>query len=367
MGKRTIYISLLLMMFSFTTIYASEAEVSVREDGIQELTIEDAIIKAQKRNKTLRTQKTTIELANVSADAAKEQYYNSWDYGFEKASADYSKARTNKEYAQKNEEVMAERIGLDMENLFDDILELGEKKNLLTENLTIQKQKAAHAAKREAVGLGSAVATKTEQAKIAVQNKELESLTQALDAEYRKLNDAISGEEERYHLIKENIYEPLEMERSLQGHISYSVDSDLDIWLLEEVAKADEITLTAPGLDGFAPTYTFYQQRKLAYQQGLNEVALSKEGKEKQIKQIYENIIALEIQHDKIIIDLEEAQRQYGIMKKRYELGMITALNLQEVELGILQNQVQLSSTIRQHNQLKILFEKSYLAKPQMQ
>lgn len=367
MIKRIIYASFLIMLFSFATIYASETEPSVAADGIKELTIEDAIIQAQKRSKKLRAQKTTIELADVNTEAAKDYYYNqAWNFGYEQASAEYSKARTNKEYEQKNETLIAEQIAFDMESLFDDILELEEKQALLFENLTVQKQKASHAAKKEALGLGSAVARKTEQTKIEMQNKELESLTQALNAEYRKLNDAIGGEEERYNLIKENTYEPLDMKRSLQGHISYSVDSDLDIWLLEEITEADKIAFAGPGPDGYAPTYTLYQQRKLNYQEAINKIALSKEGKEEQVKQIYENIIALEIQHDKILIDLEEAQRQYRIMEKRYELGMITGLNLQEAQLGILQNQVQLSSIVRQHNQLKILFEKSYLANPQM-
>lgn len=368
MKKNIIYVSLLIMMFSLTTLYGSEVETVVGEDGIQELTIEDAIIQAQKRNKTLKTQKTNIEIAKVNTEAAKDYYYNSaWEVGYEEASANYSKAIVNKEYQVKNEDVMAEQIGFDIENRFDDILELEEKHELLSKNLLIQKQKVAHAMKKEELGLGSNVATKAEEIKLELQNKEKESLIQAIDIEYRKLNDAIGAEEERYNLIKENSYEPLEMERSLQGQISHAINSDLGIWLLEELAKTQKGTFTAPnpGPLGGAPTYTLYQQRKLSYEKDLNDIALNKEGKEEQIKQLYENIQALEIQHDKIIIDLEEAQRQYGIMKKRYELGMITALNLEEVELAVLQNELQLSSTIRQHNQLKIMFEKSYLGATQ--
>ncbi len=175
------------------------------------------------------------------------------------------------------------------------------------------------------------------------------------------MNDAIGGKEERYILVKENSYEPLDMKRSLQGQVSYAINNDIGLWLQEEMAESEKVAFTAPGLDGYAPTYTLYQQRKLSYAQAMNNVSLTKEAKEEQIKQIYENIQALQIQHDKILIDLEEAQRQYEVMKKRYELGMITAMNLEELELGILQHKVQLSSTIRQHNQLKMLFEKSYL------
>ncbi len=365
MKKNIIYVSLLIMMFSLTTLYGSEVETVVGEDGIEELTVEDAVVKAQKRNKRLRMQGTTIELAKVNKDSAKEHYDNVWDGQFQAASSAYSKATANAEYEVKNEALIADQVAFEIETQFDDILELEEKYKLACENLKVQQQKVNHAAKKETLGLGSIIVTKAEKNQLKIQNKNIESLEQAIETEYRKLNDAIGEKEEKYTLIKENNYEPLDMKRSMQGQVSYAINSDLGIWLQEEVAESEKVAFIAPGPDGYAPTYTLYQQRKLNYAQALNNVSLSKEGKEEQIKQLYENIQALEIQHDKIIIDLEEAQRQYGIMKKRYELGMITALNLEEVELAVLQNELQLSSTIRQHNQLKIMFEKSYLGATQ--
>lgn len=369
-------ITLLMMMFSFTILHASEPAAPVLQasepavpiigDMVKRLKIEDAITQAQKKNKKLRMQETNIELAEVNTEGAKEHYYNSWDFGFEKASADYAKAIANEEYERKNEDVIAEQLAYNINNQFDSILELEQKQRLVNENIKIQRQKVAHAIKKEQLGLGSQSSIKAERTKLEVQKKEIESLIQTIDVGYRKLNDAIDGKEERYHLIKENIYEPLNMERSLKGQISYAIDSDLGLWLQEEMAKTDEKTFTAPGYDGYAPTYAVYQQRKLGYEKALNNVALSKEGKEEQIKQIYENILALEIQHAKLLVDLEETQRQYGIMKKRYELGMITSLNLEELKLAILQNQVQITSVTTQHNQLKILFEKSYLGVSQM-
>ncbi|HHX62670.1 MAG TPA: TolC family protein [Epulopiscium sp.] len=361
MKKKTIYITLLIMLFSLTTIHANESKVTPVENGLKELRVEDAIIKAQQRSKKLRMQGTNVEYAKVNKEAAKENYYNSWDIGFEQASASYSKATANETYERKNEEVIAEQVGYEIETQFDDILELEEKYQVGYANLNIQKQKLNHAIKKEELGVGSTIATKAEKTKLQVQNKDMEGLIQAIDTGYRKLNDAIGGKDERYILVKENIYAPLDMKRSLQGQVSHAINNDIGLWLQEEIAESDKTAFIAQGPDGGAPTYTLYQQRKLSYAQAINNVSLTKEGKEEQIKQIYENIQALEIQHDKIVIDLEEAQRQYNIMKKRYDLGMITLINLEELELGIIQNQAQLSSTIRTHNQLKMVFEKSYL------
>ena len=360
------------MMFSFSTVQASELEfVEIESTEIQPmemvLKLEDAILMAQKRDKRLRIQQTTIELAEVTTESAKENYYNSWDIGFEQASSNYSQAQANEKYEKKNESIIGEGIAYSMEKQFDTILELEDQHKLAKQSLDIQSEKTRQSLRKQQLGLSSEVATKAEQAKLDLKNKEMESLTQAIDTEYRKLNDVIGGEEERYSLIKENLYRPLEMERSIEGQISYAINSDPGFELQEEMAKAQEISLIAPnpGPMGGAPTYAVYQQRKLSQEQAVSNISLSKEGKEQQIKQIYENILALEIQHDTLLIELEETKRQYEIMLKRYELGMVTNLNLQELELAILQKNTQISSTIRQHNQLKILFDKSYLGQVQ--
>ena len=374
--KKIIYQSLLVMMFSFTMVYASEADFFVEkqvqkegvENGVKDLTLGNAIIQAQKADKKLKAQKTNIELAKANAEAAKDYYYNqAWEVGYEQASANYEKAMANKEYQIKNESLMEEQIGFDIANRFDDILELEENHKLLLETIKIQKQKITHAIRREFLGLGSKIQVQAEEAKLALQNKELASLVQAINTEYRKLNDAIDGEEERYKLIKDNTYEPLDMEKSLDGQISHAINSDLGLWLQEEIAKTAERTFTAPERPGSgAPTYALYQQRKLGFEQSMNDISLNKESKKEQIKQIYENIQALEIQYDKTLMDLAENQRQYRIMEQRYALGMITPIVLDELQLAILQNEMKLSSTIRQHNQLKVLFEKSYLGVPKM-
>ena len=353
MNGKSVYMVLLIMMCSFGTVYA---------DDLRELKVEDAIITAQKRNNKLRMQGTNIEFADVNKDAAREHYYNSWDIGFEQASANYSKATANAEYERKNETRIQEQVAFDIETRFDEILELEEKYELALKGLSLQQEKVNHAMKKQQLGLGSEVTVKTEKMKMEAQNKEIDSIIQAIDAGYRKLNDAIGGKEERYRLIKENDYEPLDMKRSLQGQISYSIDKDIGIWLQEKIADADKVEFIAPGPDGGAPTYSLYQQRKLSYAQAQNNITLSKEAKEEQIKQIYENIQALEIQHDKLVIDLEDIQRQKGVMQKRYDLGMVPYINLREIDLAIMQNKVQLNSIVRQHNQLKIIFNKSYLS-----
>ncbi len=357
MKKKSLYMALLIIVFSFSMVYAND---------LQELKVEDAIITAQKRNNRLRMQGTNIVSADVDKDSAKEHYYNSGNIGFEQASANYSKATASAEYERKNETIIAEQVAFDIEANFDEILELEEKHELALESLRVQQEKLNHAATRQQLGLGSETATKAEKIKMEIQNKEITGIVQAIDAGYRKLNDAIGGKEERYKLIKENIYEPLDMKRSLQGQVSYSINKDIGIWLQEKVSDADKVAFIAPGPDGGAPTYTLYQQRKLNYAQAQNNITLSKEVKEQQIKQIYENIQALEIQHDRVLVDLEDVQRQKNIMQKRYDLGMIPYINLQEIELAILQNEVQLNSIIRQHNQLKVIFDKSYLTANQM-
>lgn len=356
---------MLATLFSITLGVKPNVFASEPVDQVKELKIEDAILKAQQRNKRLRMQQSNIAYAEVDSEDAYYNYQNSWDIGFENASAGYSQARINQDYEIKYEETIKEQIAYDIEGQFDNLLELEEKYELAQKGLNIQQQKVNHAVKKEQLGLGSKHDVETVKALLATQKKEIDSLLQSIDAGYRKLNDAIGGKDERYDLIKENIYEPLDMKRSLQGQVSYAIDSDLGIWKQEESAKNQKITLTAPVFDAFgsrAPTYAEYQKRKIGYEQGLSNVSLSKEGKEKQVKEIYENILALEIQYDRMLIEKEEMQRKYNIVAKQFELGMVTGLVLEETEQGISQIDTQINTIVRQHNQLKILFDKSYLA-----
>lgn len=355
--------AMLVSLFAVTLgggqgVFASEPPAE-----IEELKIEDAIIKAQKRNKRLRMQQVNIEYAKVDSEDAYYDYQNAWDMGYEMANMQYSQARINKEYEIKYEDTIKEQIAYDIEGQFDNILELEEKYALGQKALEIQEAKVRHSIKREQLGLGSKNNIYTSKAELNAQKEEMKSINQSLDASYRKLNDAIGGDKEtRYKLIKENIYTPLDMKRSLEGQISHAINSDIALWMQEESVKTQELIFTAPGKDGWAPSYGEYMKRKLGYEQGLHNISLSKEGKEKQVKEIYENILALEIQYERLLIEKEEVERKYGIVAKQLELGMTTSLVLEEVRQGIRQIETQENSIIRQHNQLKVLFEKSYLA-----
>lgn len=355
--KIVVYISLFIMMFSVTGLQASELE-----SGLTELTIEDAIEKAQRKDDRLKTHKIDLELAQANEKIARQQYLGvEWSYRPDEVSAAYTKATANRRYQIKNEVVIKDQIAYEIENQFDAILELEEQSELAASRAKVQKEKTNQVIRKEKLGLASTIEVEAEKATLEIGKQEIKTLAQSLDIEYRKLNDAIGGSEQRYNLIKGNTYEPLDMIGSLEGRVSHAIDSDLGLWLQEQVTDADKTTFLAPGADGYAPTYELYQQRKVAYQKALNDVSLNKEGKKEQVKQIYENILMLELQHDKIVMEIEESKREYDIMKKRYELGMVTSLNLDQLELATLQKKIQLTSIIRQHNQLKEIFDKSYL------
>ena len=360
-NTKTIYIAMLTILFSLALGVKPNVFALEPMNEIKQLKVEDAILKAQQRNKRLRMQQKEIDYAGADKEDAYYNYQNSWDIGFEAASATYSQTIINQDYETKYEEVIKEQIAYDIEGQFDSLLELEEKYKLAQKGLHIQQQKLNHAIKKEQLGLASKNDLAAAKALLGTQKKEIDSLIQSIDAGYRKLNDAIGGKDERYNLIKENIYQPLDMKRSLQGQVSYAIDSDLEIWKQEESAKNQKILLTANTING-APTYAEYQKRKIGYEQGLSNVSLSKEAKEKQVKEIYENIMALEIQYDRMLIEKEEMQRKYNIIEKQFELGMVTSLALEETEQGLVQINAQINTIIRQHNQLKVLFDKSYLA-----
>lgn len=326
----------------------------------QELKLEDAILKAQSRNKQLKMQKRQIDYAEADVEDTYYNYLNGSDYLFDIVSTNYSQAQVTKDYEIKREAVLKEQIAYDVENKFDTILELEETYQVAKKNLYIQEEKAKHELKKHELGLASKNSVELEKIALETLRKEVQALEQSIDAEYRKLNDTIGGKEDRYDLIKENIFTPLEMKRSLQGQISYSINSDPKIWKDEEIAKLQERLLIVNTENG-APTYAEYQKRKIGYEQGMNAVTLSKENKEQNVKDRYEKLLQLEVQYEKALLSLKEIQKKAEVIKKQYELGMTTSLVVEEIELALMQLESQINSITRQHNQLRTLFEKPYL------
>lgn len=355
-----VHITILAILLSLSPAAAPNLMAADTASGVKELKLEDAIEQAQRRSRQLRLQQTKIDYAKVDSEEAYYDYRNGDDYSFEIATTNYSQKKLNEEYETKLEPVIKEQIAFDIETQFDSILELEEKYNLSLNALKVQEQKTNHAIKKLELGLGSESVAKAEKANLEMQKKELEVLKQSIDGGYRKLNDTIGGKETRYNLIKETIYTPLNMNRSLQGHISHSISTDLTLWLQEESAKLQEGIIVANTING-APTYTEYQKRKLSYAEGMSSASISKENREKLLKDRYDQIIQLEKQYEKELLNLEEARRKYEIVKKQYELEMTTSLALDEAKVGVMQLEVQINSIIRQHNKLKQLFQKSYL------
>ncbi|HHX61804.1 MAG TPA: hypothetical protein GX707_14040, partial [Epulopiscium sp.] len=70
---KIIYIAMLAMLFSITLGVKPNVFASEPIDQVKELKLEDAILKAQQRNKRLRMQQSKISYAEVDSEDA---YYN---------------------------------------------------------------------------------------------------------------------------------------------------------------------------------------------------------------------------------------------------------------------------------------------------
>lgn len=358
--KKITYLLIVMMLFSFSSVLASE--VVAGEDGIKTLTLEEATERAKKRSKQLKLQEKNVEFAKKDLEDAYYGYKNTSEYAYEHANFNYAVKRAEKDYAKKVEPLWEEKIIYEIEAQFDAIIDAEEKYQLSQKQLKVQEQKNRNIVRKEQLGLTSKADIKADNASLDTHKQEIRNLSQTITAEYRKLNDKIGGKDQRYHLVKENIYAPVDQKRSLEGYISYAIDMNPNIWLQGEVAKLQEGIIGANAMDGSgAPTYTAYEKSKIQYDQGLISVSAIKETAEQGLRDLYQGILELEVQYEKALIGLDEIKRQSSILEKQYELGFIPLLTLEEARVGVIQTETQINSLIRQHNKLKTQFEKSYI------
>lgn len=358
--RKVIYLLVIVMLFSISTVSASEAKVV--QDDVKTLTLEEAVGRAKQRNKQLKLQQKNIDFAKKDLEEAYDDYKNTSEYAYEHANLNYSVKRAEKDYAQKAESLWEEKVTYDVEMQFDAIIDAEEKYDLAQKQLKMQEEKNRNTARKEQLGLASKADIKVNKVSLDTHRQEIKNLDQTITAEYRKLADKIGNKVQRYHLVKENIYTPVDQKRSLEAYISYAVDMNPSIWLQGEKAKLQEGIIGVNAMDGSgAPTYTAYEKSKIQYEQALMGVSAVKETAELGLKDLYQAILELEIQYEKALISLEEIKRQSSILEKQYELGFIPLLTLEEARLDIIQNRTQINSLIRQHNKLKIQFEKSYI------
>ena len=144
----------------------------------------------------------------------------------------------------------------------------------------------------------------------------------AINNAYRKLNRVIGRDlDRRYSVILDITFRPLR-DRNLNGHISSRVSQS---HIIRE--RERELRLAQANLDLFIGPGTIYESEIMVSQanRALNDARYDLS---ERIRVLYSEIREMELQYGLRLIDLENMLKQLEILEIRYELGMVTRLDV---------------------------------------
>lgn len=193
--------------------------------------------------------------------------------------------------------------------------------------------------------------------KEAMEKKEL--AVKALDLAYIKLNQLIGLLESDRIVLSDvptfSIFNGVDVE----AYVRKVTNESSAVWLAEK-----QVDLAQLGVD----LYTYntgsvesYRTKEIDVEKAKNNLAVTKQQLDEGIRTLYNNIKQLENQYTLLEVNLAKANEGVKLVQVRYDLGMVTGLELAEAKFGVQQIEQQMFSIVIQLDNLKAAFEKPWV------
>lgn len=330
-------------LFADTSVYAAQTAAQAEENTLPELTYETALEKAKKHSPSLRDIAGTAEFLQKTKE-------DIWDKGgfFEFPVYDYQRwvddgwymltsqaFSTSTSIRQNNYGEEVAKLGLEagVKNYFMTILSQENSLELLKKNAALQQKLYKQGKTKYQLGLLS----KFDLEKLETEtNKTADSITileSALEQLYAQLNN-LMGEDsgKRYTLVYDVAYEPYVLNQSMTQYINDKTNASSSLKIKEldvELAKFNRnyIPESSSGADA--------NQKDLSYDQAKRTLKSAKEDFALAIRNGYNTILQKETEYATAQAALKQAEADYHKAEVNYQAGNITALTLEQAQMGV--------------------------------
>ena len=165
---------------------------------------------------------------------------------------------------------------------------------------------------------------------MAEQNKKLEM---NIDNAYIALNNLLGlPAEDRYEIVNNVEYAPLEMNMSIDTYVSRKLSTDQSLQMQQiAVENAEFSSKTISD----SSTGSEYRTAELEAANTARDYKTAKEDKEKSIREAYIQIQQLESARKNLETDLAKAKSDHEKAQVNYQVGNITQLDLEQAELAL--------------------------------
>ena len=227
------------------------------------------------------------------------------------------------------------KIGIQaaVKNSFTTILLNQSKLDLLQKNYNLQKQLLAQANVKNQVGVMSNKDLEDLNRQTQQMAEQIKQLQMNIDNAYIALNDLIgTNPEDRYEIVNEVEYTPLEMTMSLEMYINRKLSTDQSLQMQQIGVENAEFAAKTISL---GTTGSQYRTTELEATNAARDYKNAKEDKEKSIRDAYIQLQQLESVRKNLQTDLEKAKSDLEKAEVNFKVGNITKLTLDQATLAL--------------------------------
>lgn len=345
-------------LFADTRAYAAQSAAKAEENILPELTYEAALEKAKKHSPDLRDIADTAEFLQKTKEDLWDRvgYFDSPDYDYQRWVNDgwymvtSSAFSTTTSMKQNSYGEAITKLGLEagVKNYFITILSQEDNLELMKKNMELQQKLYKQGKTKYQLGLIS----KFDLDKLETETNNLaDSITlveSALEQIYTQFNSLLGeSPEKRYQLVYDVSYEPFTLNQTMDQYINGKVNASNTLKILElnvESAKFKKNYLPESSTGSEA------NQNNLSYDQAKRSLKTSKDDFALAIRNGYNAILQKETEYATAQAALKQAEADYHKAEVNYQAGNITALTLEQAQMGVDKAKNEIQQVVYDHD-----------------
>lgn len=345
-------------LFADTRAYAAQAVSKAEENILPELTYEAALEKAKKHSPDLRDIADTAEFLQKTKEDLWDRvgYFDSPDYDYQRWVNDgwymvtSSAFSTTTSMKQNSYGEAVTKLGLEagVKNYFITILSQEDNLELLKKNMELQQKLYKQGKTKYQLGLIS----KFDLDKLETETNNLaDSITlveSALEQIYTQFNSLLGeSPEKRFQLVYDVSYEPFTLNQTMDQYINGKINASNTLKILElnvESAKFKKNYLPESSTGSEA------NQNNLSYDQAKRSLKTSKDDFALAIRNGYNAILQKETEYATAQAALKQAEADYHKAEVNYQAGNITALTLEQAQMGVDKAKNEIQQVVYDHD-----------------
>lgn len=369
--KLALLLTLTMMMPTATTTFAAETStetaaestseegtVSTEENGVWQLTFEEALELAEDNSSDLDNVAEKAEyLQDLKEDiwditgsfsvpsVSYQQWVDDDVYSIYSQIQSISSSMTQNRYT---EEITKLTLESTVKSYFTSILSDESSLEVAKKEAEVKKTQYLQGQTKNKMGLISDYDLRTLETdyKTAVDN--VETLERTIEEEYRSFNQLLGiSDDTEYELVYDIEYTPYEMGQSVTQYIQNKLNTDYTIKQLEQNVDDAEFNKNYMSMSS---TNSQSASNKYSYEEAKSTLKTAKEDKELAIQNAYNEVQELENQYETAQRNLETAKSNLELAELNYSLSRNTALDVTKAELDVEEAENTLAQIVYSHD-----------------